>query len=359
MIPRRHFLGALLAFPAGASLFSTVGRGATRKPDGWKCRVIETLPRNDAARFPVVTDLSLQPGGDLLAVVGDDHRVALYDLAADRFQRQLERHSDWVQTTCFRPDGQRLVTAGNDRALLIWKTGEWDRPFKFHTHRGAVFDTAYSPDGQWLAAVGFESILRVYDGQHGVLLQELQCPCDDMRAVTFSRDSRWVAAGGRSGTIRIWDVTTGQVVTDQTVHRRRIRALEFGPGSLLLSAGDDQRIRLGDARDLESGRVLPSAGGKVFAAAFLDDERIVTAGSDNIVRIWRTGDFAEDGRLEGHTGTITCLVRGPQGLFTGSYDTQIRIWQEQAAATARRPGGGDFGLPSPPPATSGWNSRRD
>lgn len=352
MIPRRQFLGALLALPAGGALFANT---PFRPVNGWKSRVIESLPRNEAARFPVVTDLALQPGGNLLAVVGDDHRVALYDLAADRYQKQLDRHSDWVQATRFSPDGTQLATAGNDHLLLIWNTEQWERPRTLHTHPEAIFDLAYSPDGQWLAAVGFESTLRVYDGKHGVLLQELECPCPDMRAVAFSRDSQWVAAGGRSGVIRVWEVASGRAIADYAAHQRRIRALEFGPGALLLSAGDDQQIRLGDPRQPDNGRLLPRMGGKVYAACFLDDQRIATAGSDNTVRIWQLEDLSEQASLTGHTGTVTCLAQGPQGLFSGSYDTQIRVWQEPPVATAQRPGGGDFG--SPAPGSESWTPR--
>jgi len=114
MIQRRHFLGsvaAILATPAISKLSAT--EFAPIGTLNWQNDVIETVPHNNAARAPVVTGVSLQRGdGNLLAIVGDDHYVCLYDLKENRYTQHIDNHSDWVRTARFSPDGSQLATAG-------------------------------------------------------------------------------------------------------------------------------------------------------------------------------------------------------------------------------------------------------
>ena len=126
---RRHFLGvaACGAFTPGILL----GNKNDNTRLGWRCEVLETPPHNRAGRFPVVTDVALQPGGHLIAIVGDDHHVCIYDQKLGRYVEHLEKHTDWVRTAQFSPDGKILVTAGNDRQIYFWDTANWKTPWRF------------------------------------------------------------------------------------------------------------------------------------------------------------------------------------------------------------------------------------
>ena len=87
MIQRRHFLGtaaiglAHFALPQRSFAFT-----AAELPHlNWRCDVIETKPHTRSRRNPVVTGVDVRADGDLIAVVGDDHFVFLYDVAKERF----------------------------------------------------------------------------------------------------------------------------------------------------------------------------------------------------------------------------------------------------------------------------------
>ena len=194
MIQRRQFLGSVAAFCATSTSLSRLSSASTLPDDlKWHCDVIETVPHNRALRSPVVTDVSLQPAGNLLAIVGDDHFVCIYDTQQKQYTHHLNRHSDWVRTARFSPDGTQLATAGNDRNLLIWNANEWSSPAISERNPEAIIDVAFSHDGKRLATVGFESTLRIYDVVTGHQLEQLQCPCSDNHAVAFSDDDRLLA----------------------------------------------------------------------------------------------------------------------------------------------------------------------
>ena len=78
--------------------------------------------------------------------------------------------------------------------------------------------------------------------------------------------------------------------------------------------------------------------GPVYALAFSPDgDRLVTAGADQLVKVWDAGTLQPIGTLRGHEDPATAVAFSPDGsrIATGSSDRTIRIWdpvsQEQLA----------------------------
>ena len=55
---------------------------------------------------PVVTAVSIQPGGSLVAVAGDDHIVRIMNWETGELVRQLQEHGDWIRAAVFSPEGR-------------------------------------------------------------------------------------------------------------------------------------------------------------------------------------------------------------------------------------------------------------
>jgi len=350
MIQRRHFITSVAAFCATSGSISRLACAAS--PVGglnWPCDVIETVAHNRADRRPVVTGVSLQPKGDLLAIVGDDHYVCIYDTKQERYVEHLDGHTDWVRTAKFSPDGAQLATAGNDRELRIWDVGKWAHPFITQRHPEAIIDCAFSNDGTQLATVGFEHTLRVYETKAGNVVQKFTCPCPDNHAIAYSADSKLLAAGGRCGNIRVWDMTTNQVASQFKAHKKRIRSIDFSPDGKIVSAGDDQIVKVTDPDNPSQAISFPRHSSKLYSTALLSDGLLATGGSDNLIHVWDLKSSEEIGRLKGHTGTVTCLDYSSGRLVSGAYDTHVRLWRTETHTST----------PILPQAklTNGWNPR--
>ena len=358
MIQRRHFLGSVAAFlaaPAVSKLNAAKANPSTIGTLNWQNDVIETVPHNRARRSPVVTGVSLQPAnGNLLAIVGDDHFICLYDIKQQRYIEHLDNHNDWVRTAKFSPDGSQLATAGNDRKLLLWAKDRWDRPATQRRHPAAIIECAFSNDGKKLATVGFESTLRVYDSQTGKSIQQLRCACADNHAVAFSADDTLIAAGGRCGTIRVWDLASGRTKAQFKAHKKRIRSIDFTPEGKLVSASDDQTVQITDVANPQAPRTLPRHASKLYSTALLSDGMLATCGSDNQIHIWHLDQLQEIGPLKGHTGTVTCLDYSSGKLVSGSYDTHVRLWRTETHTSAPVERQTQRAID---PSKNGWNPR--
>lgn len=297
-------------------------------------RVIQVGSDQRASRPPVVSALSIQPGGRLLAIGGDDHVVRLWDLATEKLVHELQGHRDWIRDADFSPDGRYLATAGNDGRILIWDVETGTRRASLDDFQKAIAKLAYSQDGRRLAVAGFDQRMHVYEVDEQELNHPNNCPCShlrgpcsDMRAVAFSPSGAYLAAGGRNGRVRIWSTSELREQRDFAAHSRRVRALAFSAdGTQLVTSGEDRMIR---AWDVASGRQvfeLASPSAKVMCMAICPSHMLATAGSDNTVRLWDMKEKSCLHVLEGHTGSIAALVCVGNVLVSGSFDTTVRLW---------------------------------
>ena len=331
---RRQFIGATAAVLASAVLprIASASNSPVAPIDlNWQSEIINTVAHNPADRMPVVTGVSIKPGGSEIAIAGDDHFVGIYDMKSGAYTHQIDAHRDWVRSAVYAPSGDQLATGGNDRALRVWANGNYETPLLTRNLDAAIIKLAYSHDSAMLATVGFEKTMRIFDAQTGRVAQRLACPCPDNHAVAFSADGKMIAAGGRSGDVRVWEVASGKVVSEVKAHRRRIRSLQFTQAGQLISASDDQMVKIIDPKAGTVDNSLPRHPSKLFTAQLLPNDMIATGGSDNQIRIWDLGTQAEVGVLHGHTGTVTSMDAEPGVLVSGSFDTHVRIWQAGAA----------------------------
>ena len=334
MIQRRQFLAAVASLTATASFASYSRADAVGRNLNWYCDIIKTIPHTKSDRRPVVTSVALQQTGDLLAIVGDDHYVCTYDLAEQKFTQHSKHHTDWVRAAQFSPSGDRLATAGNDRKLIIVDVNDIDRPIVEKRHPEAIISIAYSHDGSKLATVGFERKLRIYDAESGQKISEQNCDCTDNRCVAFSADDQMIAVGGRSGVISVWSTGDMTPVTTYKKHRQRVRSISFTDDNQILSAGEDQVIRLTDPKNIDASKNTVRLGAKLFATEIVEHGFFATGGSDNEVIIWNTDAMAALGSLSGHTGTVSCLAAKKNTLVSGSYDASVRVWKTEMDSSA-------------------------
>jgi WD40 repeat protein len=338
MIQRRQFISSVASLAAIGTIGTICNKSFAAVPGNsgldWKSTVVETVPHTKHERKPVVTGVSLQNNGSLLAIVGDDHYICLYDVKKQRYIEHLKEHKDWVRAVKFSPDGKTLVTCGNDRRILFWEASDWNQPIRTRKSNEAVINLAFSPDGSKVASVGFDKKVKIFRTEDGSTLDELNCSCNDNDAVAFSSDGQWLAAGGRDGKVTIWEAESLSQIAQFKAHKRRIRSLEFSPDSKLVSAGDDQIVRFTNPANIADYRAMPRQSAKIYATAVTELHQIAIAGSDNLIRLWDSRNSQELGVLEGHTGTVSSLAVSDTLLVSGSFDTTVRLWQRERDETA-------------------------
>jgi WD40 repeat protein len=221
--------------------------------------------------------------------VGPDGPLLLHDRAGSRRAVEIDPEV-LVASAALSPDGLHVLIGTYDGRLLWTEVASGQTGILVELPKPlTIKPAALSPDGRTAAAAAEDGRVFVFDLGSETAPRVYAGPPGSITELSFSSDSR-----------RFFSVTsTGWV---------GIRELFEGKRKLEFSA---------------------YCGTKVTAAAFLaDGEKVITAGSDDTVRIWGVADRREEwtGQFEpGATSTLAMSTDGRTAAWAGSC-RKIFIW---------------------------------
>ncbi len=309
-----------------------------RVADGQSVRATPAIPRGR------VRALAFAPDSAMLAAAVD-HGVDLLRVADGEVVGRVQ-HSDAVVALDFDHSGTRLLSGSRDRTARLWRldAGAVDTAFATEVatltgHVGPVNHVAFDQSGQLAltATGGRAGELFVFDvgtGQAtGTAVHTTQVG-PSIKAAEFTPDGRAVLALAGTDRALVWAFgsTRGVVTMRQSAWAW---ASAFDPsGMRLVTAGDDERLRLWSAHD---GSLLWATEklGNPINAVDIDDsgERVASSTSDGIVRLHRLADQYELARLVGHddrVSTVRFQAGGRQLLTAGRHQKNrglAIVWQ--------------------------------
>jgi WD40 repeat protein len=305
--------------------------------------------------------------GSALARVEADAAAGLA-IRADHMVLDAAVHGDWLLLATQsgrievydRRNGEALAPA-----LITESPGEGLFP-------PTIRSIALSPDGAQLAAASSDGRLRVltFDEGHADLLSERLVP--GLMVVTYLDERRLLLADMR-GELALLDLKLGEESYRRQLDYDPIYSLTLSPsGSRLAVAFRSSRVQLVEPVSGRTETVLRGHLDSVFAAAWLDENELVTAGKDKRLVAWRVrggeavsrvlyqGDHyvtavavdRERGlvtfpiadfevavirvsggeqlhRLRGHTAPVQCLifVDDGRGLISAGHDARVFVWR--------------------------------
>jgi WD40 repeat protein len=292
---------------------------------------------------------ALTPDGKLLLALDGDGYLRVYELATGAELLQHKFPGDVMAHLTLSADGSTLALASgpNSRKVFVWKWQTAEEPREFAPGDRGARRLAFSPDGKLLAGCDdTEVVVRVWGVPSGRLLHKLELPdLEPYRhhSVAFAPDGKTVAADGQPnqrGAVHLWDPATGKFLQRLPLGGSH---LAYSPKGRLLAAGS--RVW-----DLVAGKELsPNDLGHRGAVTHVltgGQNLVVTAGDDNTIRVWDVATGVQQHRIE-QEGAIRAIALSPDEtkLVTNSLlDDSVSLWE---LATGRRifklPGHGRYG----------------
>ncbi|MFT3767709.1 MAG: caspase family protein [Minicystis sp.] len=253
-------------------------------------------------------------------------------------------HAAVIMAASFCPDGRLLASVGRDQTMKLWDVASGRQIRTFTGTPGDQTDDptlAWRPDGQWIAVTGGPDGVRVWEVATGRTIRVE--PDHRAAAVVFTADGRLALAEGN--TIILWDVESDQVVHTLSGHAGEIRGLAAS-GNLLLSGGVDQHLILWDTASGARVRDFDALPGETASVAIGADGKLALSGDQifsrvsgpkPLVRLWDVTTGKQIRTFEGHTASIDAVALSADGklaLSSGDYDALI-TWDVTTGKQAR------------------------
>lgn len=159
-------------------------------------------------------------------------------------------------------------------------------------------------------------------------------------AVGISHDGRYVVTAGDDQRVRVWSVVDGRVLLELPGHQGWVRTAAFDPqGGQLATAGDDKQIIIWDLSDGKVIRRIDQLSGAVRRLDFSSDGLLLVAtgfGGKLLVIDNNTGE--EVRTLDCPCRDMHALVCSPDGIHAagGGRNGNIQIWNVQTGETVLR-----------------------
>jgi len=281
------------------------------------------------------------PDGTQITTSGEDGMARIWDANTGNELVKLLGHTDRIWSIAWSPDGMNIATASEDGTSRIWDTQTGNEIFDLRLG-SAVWDVAWSPDGKQLAttcADGYAQVWNVATGKESFSLQGRTLERFD---ISWSPDGKWLGTtAGADSSVRIWDATPTPMMIISSP-QELIGWVTWSPDGKRISTTDQYGDFTTIIWDSQTGEKQSTLTGHSVSAqdAFWspDGSKIVTTGWDNLAKVWDANTGEELLTFSGHVGEPFSKFVGVDALFgtgwspdgsrimTNGSDGIVRIW---------------------------------
>ena len=156
-----------------------------------------------------------------------------------------------------------------------------------------------------------------------------------VRALAVAADGRLALSGSFDQSAILWDLDGGAALQVLRFHAGAVNAVAAIPDGRFLTAGEDGRIAIWRRGERAPAGAIEGHEGPIVGLAVSPDGRLVASASwDSTARVAPL-DGGEARVLRGHSGNVNAVAFGPDGrVVTAGYDGTLRVWPKGDGAPA-------------------------
>jgi WD40 repeat protein len=278
--------------------------------------------------------LHFGPGGKSLLAGSAD----LHFLDGATLQEQHRLHvdgADW-RSLVLTPDSRLAAVLDNDGKALLLDVAARKVVRTLADAKSSIRSLAFGPDGKELYAIGTLPALRVLDVATGKEKPPLCMDLDEAYGVAVSPAGKLLLSQGRTtylSELRLWDLATGK--EEKAPAFKAHAPLPSPDGKRVVVNGPGLEVMVWDLGDRGEPRPFKGAGAAYARCFSADGKWLATGHSYGLICVWDVAAGTKVAEWKGHRGTVMALAFAPDGtaLVSGGAEGTALRW----AAAAWRP----------------------
>ena len=238
-----------------------------------------------------ITDLAINPLGDIIASSSTDHTVKLWTNAVGAKNKTLKCHPSPIRSVDFSCDGKLLLTGSNDKTIKIFELYPKHKFLStYKGHSNWVRCARFSPDNRLIGSCGDDNAVIIFDIEQKSVKYRFLDHSSNVNSCRFSPDGTIIASAGDDGKIKLFDIRMGRLIQHYDAHNDKINCISYHQsGNYIISGSDDSTIKIWD---LKMGQILYTVHGhrgKVKSVNFnIDGDYFCSGGEDSILMVWKS-----------------------------------------------------------------------
>jgi WD40 repeat protein len=328
-----------LASARGGLVVATGGFDGMAKV--WRPKDLMTRDYLPVSRDPVHA-VVISPDNRWLATGSGDGVVKIWDATTTEAVKSLP-HGSPVLALIWGGNGKWLVSAGADGQLKLWDADPVSRTFATELDR----TSAHGKDITGLAGIGKDRLVsgsldgtaKVWTVSEGKFTKEpvvIQAGTAvySVALMELREGGGRVATGHDDGKVKLWSMTTGKPadikVPVLTGHTARVTGLSLGDnGQTVFSVSADRMLKLRVITTGEDYYTLRGHGGPITCLAWPNKQVLVTASTDETVKLWTPQILEERWTFQPGIGSVLAVALSVDGrlLAVAGQDGRVRLYR--------------------------------
>jgi len=188
-----------------------------------------------------IRSVDFSSDGKLLMTGSNDKTIKIFELyPKHKFISSYKGHSNWVRCARFSPDNRLIGSCGDDNAVIIFDVEQKTVKYRFLDHSSNVNSCRFSPDGTIISSAGNDGKIKLFDIRMGRLIQHYDAHNDKINCISYHQSGNYIISGSDDSTIKIWDLKMGQILYTVHGHRGKVKSVNFNiDGDYFCSGGED------------------------------------------------------------------------------------------------------------------------
>jgi len=275
-----------------------------------------------------ITDLAINPLGDIIASSSTDHTVRLWTNAVGGKNKILKCHPSPIRSVDFSSDGKFLMTGSNDKTIKIFELYPKHKFISsYKGHSNWVRCARFSPDNRLIGSCGDDNAVIIFDVEQKSVNYRFLDHTSNVNSCRFSPDGTIIASAGDDGKIKLFDIRMGRLIQHYDAHNDKINCISYHQsGNYIISGSDDSTIKIWD---LKMGQILYTVHGhrgKVKSVNFnIDGDYFCSGGEDSIVMVWKSN-------IKNMDEEYNTLSKARMQNYTMSNKTKINLEESKQTA---------------------------